>query len=176
MEGKNELTEIDLKNRMCYYFDDMIIFWDTNNEFSDILLDKKLYKKKYENILIYDISYKTSTGAKPLRMRFDKIDGFIKIHDKIRYLVIFDYSYCDTIFNQIKYLISEKSGITDSINHNFARIRFDSYDSLPIEKILTFHYVIILIKSVVNQNKNEYYYNTFLEKGSFKDKSETELF
>ena len=46
MEGKNELTEIDLKNRMCYYFDDMIIFWDTNNEFGDIFLDKKLYKKK----------------------------------------------------------------------------------------------------------------------------------
>ena len=27
---------------------------------------------------------------------------------------------------------------------------------LPIEKILTFHNVITLIKSVVNNNKNEY--------------------
>ena len=50
------------------------------------------------------------------------------------------------------------------MNHNFAKIRIDSYDSLPIEKILTFHNVIILIKSVVNGNKNEYYYNAFLEK------------
>ena len=65
--------------------------------FSDILLDEKLYKeKKNENILIYDISYKTS---KPLRIRFDKIDELIKIHDKIRYLELFDYSYC------IKFLI-----------------------------------------------------------------------
>ena len=87
-------------------------------EYSDILLDKKLYKEKYEHILIYDISYKTLTGAKPLRIGFDKIDGYIKIDEKIRYLVLFDHGYCDRIFDKIKYLISEKSGITDNINHN----------------------------------------------------------
>ena len=69
-----------------------------------------------------------------------------------------------------------KKGIIDSINHSFARIRIDSYDSLPIEKILNFHNVTILIKSVVNKNKNEYYYNIFLEKGFYKDKSNTEYF
>ena len=36
--------------------------------------------------------------------------------------------------------------------------------------------VIILIKSVVNENKNTYYYNIFLEKGLHKDKSNTESF
>ena len=30
--------------------------------------------------------------------------------------------------------MSKKSAITDSINHNFARIRIDSYDVLPVEK------------------------------------------
>ena len=34
----------------------------------------------------------------------------------------------------MKYLISEKSGITDSINHNFRKIRIDSYNYLPIVK------------------------------------------
>ena len=42
----------------------------------------------------------------------------------------------------------------DSID--FARIRINSYDSLPTEKVLTFHNVIIFIKSVVNKNNNEY--------------------
>ena len=42
----------------------------------------------------------------------------------------------------------------DSVNHNFRRIRIDSYNSLSIEKILTFRNVIILIKSVVDKNKN----------------------
>ena len=80
--------------------------------------------------------------------------------------MFFNCSWCDEICDRIKYLISEKSGITDSINHNFARISIDSYDSLPFEKILTFHNVIILIKSVINKYKNHYYYNIFLEKGS----------
>ena len=66
----------------------------------------------------------------------------------------------------------DKSGIASIISHNFARIKADSYNSLPIEKLLTFH-VITLIKSVVNQNEHNYYYNIFLEKGSYKDKSNT---
>ena len=66
-----------------------------------------------------------------------------------------------------------KKGITDSINHNFARIRTDSCNSLPIEKVLSFHDVIMLIKSVVNKNENNCYYNIFLEKCSYKDKSNT---
>ena len=43
----------------------------------DILLDEK--KKKNENILIYDISYKTTfMSSIPLRISFDKIDGLLK--------------------------------------------------------------------------------------------------
>ena len=145
---------------MCYYFVDIIRFWDGGIEFTDILLEQKSYETS-ENILIYDISYKTSMGAKPFLIRFSKIDGFIKIHNKVRYLGLFDYSYCDKICDKIKYLITEKSDITDSIYDNFGRIRIDSFDSLPIEKILTFYNVVILIKSVVNKNKNEYCYNIF---------------
>ena len=66
----------------------------------------------------------------------------------------------------------DKSGIASIISHNFARIKAHSYNSLPIEKLLTFH-VITLIKSVVNQNEHNYYYNIFLEKGSYKDKLNT---
>ena len=35
---------------------------------------------------------------------------------------------------------------------------------------MTFRNVKILIKAVVNKNKNKYYFNIFLEKGSYKDK------
>ena len=76
----------------------------------------------------------------------------------------------------INYLISEKSGFTYSINHNFARIRIDSYTFLPIEKMLTFHNIIILIKPVVNKNKNNYFCDIFLEKGYHIDKPNTQYF
>ena len=92
MEVKDELKEIDIKNCTCYYFDDVIK--DVDIYFSDILLDKKLYK----NISVYGISYKTSTGPKPLRIRFDKIDGFIRVRgDGFRHLVLFDYKSFDRI-------------------------------------------------------------------------------
>ena len=53
METKDEFREIDIKNRACYYFDDIIK--DKVFNFSDTLLDEKLY----ENISVYVISYKT---------------------------------------------------------------------------------------------------------------------
>ena len=73
----------------------------------------------------------------PLRIMFDKKDGFIKIYDGIRYLVLFSHLY-DEICNGTKYLISDKSGTTDSINYNFVKIRIDSYNSLPIVKHIDF--------------------------------------
>ena len=71
----------------------MIRFWDRSIDFSDILLDKKLYKEKCENILIDGISYKASATAKPLRIRFDKIDLFnylyrCIIHDQLDISII----------------------------------------------------------------------------------------
>ena len=72
---------------------------------------------------IYDISYKTFTGAKPLHI--DKIDGFIKICDEIRYLEIFGCWLYDETYNRIRYLICEKGGITDCIVHNFPKIKID---------------------------------------------------
>ena len=46
-------------------------------------------EKSHENILIYDISYKTLIDSKPLEIRFFKIDGLIGIYDGTRYLTLF---------------------------------------------------------------------------------------
>ena len=54
-----------------------------------VISDEKLYKENKESILICDISH--MTGAKPLRIRFNKIDGFIEINHKIKHLDLFDY-------------------------------------------------------------------------------------
>ena len=62
---------------------------------------------------------------------YDEINWFIKILLKIRHSVSYD-EWCDKICDKIKYLISKKSGITNSINHNFTILRIDSYDSRDI--------------------------------------------
>ena len=62
----------------------------------------------------------------------------------------------------------KESGITYVISHNYVEIKIVSYDSLPLQKTLTLHNVIILIQSVFNKDKNNYYYNIFLDKCSYK--------
>ena len=52
------------------------------------------------------------------------------------------------------------------ISHNYAKIKVDSYNSLPLEETKNFHDVIILIKSVFIKDKNNYYYNISLQKAS----------
>ena len=44
-----------------------------------------------------------------MHIRSYKLDGFIKIYGKIRYLVLFDCGWFDKIYNNIKHLISKKS-------------------------------------------------------------------
>ena len=88
---------------MCYYF--VYIIRDFNINFDYIFLDEKLY----ENISVYDISYKTSMGPKPFHISFDKIDGFIRVRGaEFRYIVLFDHGLFDKICHEIKYLVSEK--------------------------------------------------------------------
>ena len=148
MESNDKLKEIDRQNCTCYYINDLIKIkgFDLHN----ILVDEK----SYESILVCNISYKSLIDSKPLRIRFDKIDGFIRVYDGAIYLVLFGIKKYDSIYNRIRYLISVTSGTTYIISHNYAKIKVDSYDSLPLEKRIIFHNVIILIKSVFHEGKN----------------------
>ena len=92
MVSNDKLKEIEIINRTCYYFVDLIKIKYFNSD--NILMNEK----SYESILVYDISYKTLIGAKLLRIRFEKINGFIRVYDQTRYLVLFGPEKYDTIF------------------------------------------------------------------------------
>ena len=72
MESNDELKEIHIKNRTCYHFNDIIKTKD------------------------FDFSF---IGAKPLCIRFDKVDVFIRVYDPTRYLELFGPEKYDAIFN-----------------------------------------------------------------------------
>ena len=115
--------------------------------------------------MIYAISYKTLIDSKPLCIRFDKTDGFIRIYDGTRYLILFGSEIYDTIYNRITYLISLTSDITYILTHCYAKIKADSYDFFTYRKTLTLHNVIIIIKSALSKDRNLYYYEMiFLKK------------
>ena len=50
-------------------------------------------------------------GAKPLCLRFDKVDGFVRVYDGTRYSALFRPEKYDAIYNRIRYLIGQKSVI-----------------------------------------------------------------
>ena len=115
MKSNHELKEIDIKNRTCCYFDHII-------KFGDFYLDNILINEKsYENILVYNISYKILIGDKSLRIRIVKVDGFIRVYDGSRYLLLLRGEKYDFIYNRIRYLAGVKSGITYVISHNYER-------------------------------------------------------
>ena len=109
--------------------------------------------------MVYNISYKTLIGAKPLRIRFNNVEGFIRVYDETTYLVLFGPEKYDVIYNRIRYLLSQKSGITYVISYHYARIKMDLYVSLSLGKTLTVQDIIILTKSVLNKDQNHCYYN-----------------
>ena len=86
-----------IKNRTCYYFDNIIKLEGFN--VNNILIDKK----SHENILIYETSYKVLIEPKPLHIRFDQIDGFIRIYDGAKYLTLFGLEEYEVIYDRIRY-------------------------------------------------------------------------
>ena len=72
----NEFKKVCIKNRTCYSLDNIIKLEDFDVD--SISIDEK----SHENILLYDISYKTLIDPKSLRIRFDKINGYIRMYDE----------------------------------------------------------------------------------------------
>ena len=102
-------------------------------------------------------------------IRFNKVDGFNKVYDRTRCLVLFgpenlmQFTIGLDVVKRIR--ISQESGVTYIFfNYNYARSKIDPYDSLPLEKRLTLHNLIVFIKSVFNKIQIGYYYNILLEK------------
>ena len=80
------------------YFDDMIKIEDF--DLNNILTDKKSCK----NILVQNnILCKSLIDYESLRIRFDKMDGFVKVSDGNRYLVLFRSEKYDSIYDRIRY-------------------------------------------------------------------------
>ena len=68
----------------------MLFRWDDIIKIEDFDPDNiQINKKSDENILVYNISYENLTDSKPLRDRFNKLDGIVRVYDRTRYLFLF---------------------------------------------------------------------------------------
>ena len=93
--------------------------------FKKFVLDEKVCNtwKFTSKSLIYEISYKTLIGPKPLLIRFDKINGYIRIYGGIRHLKLIGSEKYDAFYNRIRYITSLKSSIIYVFSHYYTKIK-----------------------------------------------------
>ena len=162
--------QINLKGRSYYFWIDQICI----NSFDAKNL--KLDKKSVMDINIYYIGHVTkkqeynTDSANPLYLFISELDGFIDEQNGNKYLNI---SLTDSnndglikyaeVWNGIKDQIKKINN--DSIvkyDKDYMNIKIDSDDNLPLNKVIKFHAVIIIIRSVFEKD-GKYYPQIFLD-------------
>ena len=148
--------QINLKSRSYYFYNDLINFKD----FDTSLL--KLDKKSVMDIVIYYIAYVTKKpeynidSVNLLYLFISELDGFIDEENGNKYSNI---SLTDSNNDALVKYAKVWSGIKNQIkkiNNNliveydkdYMKIKIDSDDNLSLNKVLKFHAVIIIIRSV----------------------------
>ena len=104
-------------------------------------------KKIYEN---YHTAHKTTFGVKPLGIIFEKVDRYIRKHNRNKYLVLFpsNENY-EIVFDRNIYFTMLKSNILDVCFHKYMEIKTNSDDALPLGKTLNISDAVILIKYIL---------------------------
>ena len=142
----------------------------------------KIDKKSYKSIDIYNIGYvtikkigdcKDINSVNPLYWRITNADGYIEEENENKYL-IFDSTdnnkellkkYND-VFNGIMNEIKKIDGGCDYAK-GYMKIKFNSVDNLPLNKLLKFHNMIVTIRYVVKE-EDKFYPQVFLDSALYK--------
>ena len=166
------VKQMNIKNRTYYFYNDII---DLENFDSSLL---KLDKKSCKDIGIYNIGYITikKTGnckniysVNPLYLCINHASGYIEEINENKYL-IFDSidenkellkKYND-VFNGIRNKIKEINSDERDYEKDYMKIKFNSDDSLPLNKPLNFHNITITIRSVFKKD-GKFYLQVFLD-------------
>ena len=138
----------------------------------------KINKKTYKNIGIYYIGYITMeysdhvkiNSVNPLYLIIGEVDGYLEIDgciastDKNKKLL----EKYTKLWNEIKYHIQTintgKSGECNSIEYekDYMKIKFNSDDYLPLNKILKLHNSTVIVRPVFEEY-GKYYPQVFLD-------------
>ena len=153
------IKEINIKNRTYYFLDDMINIKD----FNPSLL--KIDKKSYKNFGIYFITMKNSDKLKinsvnPLYLRIGEVDGYIEENNGNKYLTFAStdrnkkvLEIYTKISDEIKYHIQTiNAGKSGEYEKDYLKIKFNSDNDLPLNKMLKLHMLTMIVKSVFEED------------------------
>ena len=161
-----EVKQINIKNWTYYFYNDII---DVKNFDAKLL---KFDKKSYKNIGIYNTGYITIKkfddyekiySVNPLYVLICHANGYIEKKGVNKYLV-FDSTdenkellkkYND-VFNGIRDKIKEINRGECEYEKDYFKIKFNSDDNLPLNKLLKLHLMTITIRSVFEEDGKLY--------------------
>ena len=170
MDNILEIKQLNIKNRTYYFWDDIIYI----DNFNPNLL--KVDTKNFLDYNVYNISYVTKTpeyninSVNPLYLCIKYLKGFIDELDGKTYLkvsladndngVIIKYlEVFDGIKDNIKKL---NAGLPVVYDKNYMKIQLETNDVLPLNKLMKFHALTIVIRQVFEKD-NVFYPQIFLD-------------
>ena len=162
--------QINLKNRTYYFWNDQI--WVNNFDAKNLKLDKQ----SYEDIHIYYIGYVTKKpeynidSVNPLHSIIKEFEGYVEENNENKYLtialtdnnnqVLADYAKVRKgILEQIKKI---NNGKIKEWGKEYMKIRFNLDDDIPLNKVLNFCALTIVIRSIF-ENDGKYYPQIYLD-------------
>ena len=161
------IKQINIKSRTYFFHNDII-----NTEVFDSNL-LKIDKKSYKDIDIYYIGYITIKkigdyeniySVNPLYLIIGKVDGHIEENNGNKYLV-FDSidenkevlkkytERWDGTKNEIETINGSKK---DEYGKDFTKIKFNTYDNLPLNRLLKLHMLTIVVRCIFEEDGKFY--------------------
>ena len=161
-----ETKQINIENQTYYFYNDIVDLKDFDEKFL------KIGKKSYKNIDIYYIGYITILkiddyesiySVNPFYLRIDHAGEYIEEENGNKYL-IFDSvdenkevlkKYAD-VWDGIKNKIKAINGDERDYGKDYMKIKLNSVDGLPLNKLLKFHIMTIIIRCVFSEDGKLY--------------------
>ena len=108
-------------------------------------------------------------SVNPFYLMINRIDGFVEQKNGNKYLNIADTNKnsevlkkYNQVFNGIKYHINKMNDSDSEYEKDYMKIKFDTDDDIPLNKVLYFPTIAVIIRCVFEQN-GKYYPQVYLD-------------
>ena len=163
MKRSNKVKDINIKNQTYYFFNDNI---DIEN-FGPYII--KIDERSCKNILIYYIGYVTikkyfkNYSVNHLYLIFRYVKGYFEEINGNKHLMLSKdkIKKYEELWIKIRDLIRSLTKTSDDYDEKFMKIKFNSDDELPLNKMAEIPIITIVVRAIFLEN-NKYYQQVFL--------------
>ena len=144
--------QLNIRDRSYYFYNDLISFWNFGER------NLKLNKKSWKDFDIYYLGYvdkKPEWHVNSLNQLYfivNRVYGMIFKENGTKYLSIHKpenvFKKFEQVFSDIKQNIKKISGEEVIYNNNFQKIKFSTDDDLPLNELIYFRNLTVVIRCV----------------------------